>query len=678
MALDSAQQDFFQFDRASLAAEVEEFCVCLQASLRRAQDVVSRATAISRLRESVNGDGGPFTLKGLESLFLRHVFLDLANQGWSVVLTSKLVTFRPGDKSGEIPAAAKDRIRQQHLQERDAQLREPSVREFIRQMERRRLTPQGWHSIFSVMRDGSELANKLQKAATISDVPARELFLADCIDPYVQPVDPKAVCIETGLKLGEIWRYFRHTWTNSYRSTPGRSIAFLVRDKSMPNHPVIGIAALGSSVVQQSVRDTWIGWDAHGIIEEFCNSPSPSKIRWLHERVESQIAAIYKQELLREKIITKAQIRRPEDSDIQRLMKESDAAIKRHRLFPDKHQLKQNGQYANWRKTAETDLFRSKRCKQLAILLSIRKIFQDCSLQDLTKKELEVAGRSSTVRRAVTQLFRQIKAERVGICMMDITVCGAIAPYNAILGGKLVCLLLASPEIVEFYRTRYAKQVSVIASGMSGREVTRSPKLVLLCTTSLYGGGSSQYNRLKIPAGCFGDIPIDDVEFSELGVSEGFGSFHFSKETIRAADGLLGRKDHGRKVNSIFGEGVNPLMRKMREALTEVGLPSEILLRHGNKRIVYGVPLAANFREVLMSLSDRPKYTMSLKDAAERTENIASFWRSRWLSKRILREGILEEVGRHQLSFPVNHGAMVEIPDESWNDEHDFSSRLGS
>ena len=241
-----------------------------------------------------------------------------------------------------------------------------------------------------------------------------------------------------------------------------------------------------------------------------------------------------------------------------------------------------------------------------------------------------------------------------------------------------LCLLLASPEIVEFYRTRYAKQVSVIASAMAGREVTRSPKLVLLCTTSLYGGGSSQYNRLKIPAGSFGNIPIDDVVFFELGVSEGFGSFHFSKETIRAADGLLGRKDYGRKVNSIFGEGVNPLMRKMREALTEVGLPSEMLLRHGNKRIIYGVPLAANFREVLMSLSDRPKYTMSLKDAAEKTESIASFWRARWLSKRILREGILEEVGRHQLSFPVNHGAVVEIPDEKGNDEDDFSSRLGS
>ena len=48
-------------------------------------------------------------------------------------------------------------------------------------------------------------------------------------------------------------------------------------------------------------------------------------------------------------------------------------------------------------------------------------------------------------------------------------------------------------------------------------------------------------------------------------------------------NGLLGRSKNGRKVNSIFGEGVNPLMRKVREF---VGLPSAAFLNHGNKRIL--------------------------------------------------------------------------------------------
>jgi hypothetical protein len=49
-------------------------------------------------------------------------------------------------------------------------------------------------------------------------------------------------------------------------------------------------------------------------------------------------------------------------------------------------------------------------------------------------------------------------------------------------------------------------------------------------------------------------------------------------------------------VNSIFGEGVNPLMRKIRDGLTKVGFPTDELLRHGNSRVVYCLPLAENFR----------------------------------------------------------------------------------
>jgi hypothetical protein len=61
---------------------------------------------------------------------------------------------------------------------------------------------------------------------------------------------------------------------------------------------------------------------------------------------------------------------------------------------------------------------------------------------------------------------------------------------------------------------------------------------------------------------------------------------------VRLADAILGRSRNGRKVNSIFGEGVNPLIRKIREVLELLELPSDLLLRHGNKRIVYGIPLA--------------------------------------------------------------------------------------
>ncbi len=63
---------------------------------------------------------------------------------------------------------------------------------------------------------------------------------------------------------------------------------------------------------------------------------------------------------------------------------------------------------------------------------------------------------------------------------------------------------------------------------------------------------------------------------------------------------LIGRSKDARKVNSIFGERVNPLMRKIREGMELLGLPSEVLMNHGNKRVVYGVALARNFRDLLL------------------------------------------------------------------------------
>jgi hypothetical protein len=252
-----------------------------------------------------------------------------------------------------------------------------------------------------------------------------------------------------------------------------------------------------------------------------------------------------------------------------------------------------------------------------------------------------------------------VKAQRVGIDMMDITVCGAVAPYNRLLGGKLVCLLLASQEVVEAHLNRYGEQMSVIASSMKGAPVRRPPRLVLLGTTSLYGVGSSQYNRVRVPCEEVGGPSGERLEYHELGLSKGYGSFHFSTMTIDFIDRLLARRIEGRRVNSIFGEGVNPLLRKIREALDLLGLPSDRMLNHGNPRVVYGVALAQNFREVLLGFEDEPRYLLPRGDARATTDKLASFWRRRWLQPRAKRSEVLDAVKQHTLAYPVTHGARV-------------------
>ena len=73
-------------------------------------------------------------------------------------------------------------------------------------------------------------------------------------------------------------------------------------------------------------------------------------------------------------------------------------------------------------------------------------------------------------------VIRRAKAETVGTEIADITVCGAIAPYTHLLGGKLIAGLLASPTMVRAYHEKYRKKPSEIASSVAGRSIVRSAK----------------------------------------------------------------------------------------------------------------------------------------------------------------------------------------------------------
>jgi hypothetical protein len=116
----------------------------------------------------------------------------------------------------------------------------------------------------------------------------------------------------------------------------------------------------------------------------------------------------------------------------------------------------------------------------------------------------------------------------------------------------------------------------------------------------------------------------------------------------------------GRPVNSIFGEGVNPKLRKVRSAFDLLGLPSDLLLQHGSPRIIYAVPLARNFREVLTGRSARAMPL--IPDRPETSAFIAEFWRERWLAKRIENPSVQEAVRIQSLAYPVQHGARVVLP----------------
>lgn len=599
--------------------------------------------------------------------FMENLMIDLMLQDWEIIIQQNKVRLElevldEGDKNIE---EEKAKTRRRHLLARDVQLKQPTVKDFIRSMEKRRLTAKGWHSIFSVMRDGNELRNLLAEANRIESLTDKLAYLNEAVRPYIQIVETGVYCQQTGLLLSDIWRYFRHTWINEYKSLPGRSISVLIRDAAIANHPVIGIAALGSSVAQQTVRDKWIGWDGETFSNRLKNDPSGKRSKWLLAVLKELLREIYVKDFVRRKIITRKLINRPTKELILKLRKLGAMFKEKHIDNPQKSKFTADNDVLNWSERAESYLFKSKRAYLLAELLAIRYIFQKNGFNEGSKKELERCLAIKEFSDAVGKLVRKAKSKHVGINMMDIIVCGSIAPYNHLLGGKLVCMMLMSPELNQYYDNKYDEAISLIASSMSGKAVVRKPKLVFLGTTSLYGMGSSQYNRIKIPAEELCGIASQRIEYRELGISEGFGSFHFSTDTIALADAVVGRENGRTRVNSIFGEGANPLLRKLKDAFEFLHLESNPILNHRNKRVVYGVSLADNFGDVLLGLANRPRYLIPQDHPKEKTKMIGSYWIKRWLVNRIGNPEVLEQVAAHTTAYPITHGARVPVVEVS-------------
>lgn len=585
------------------------------------------------------------------------VLCDLASQGWDITVDGG-VRVRPA-RSADSVAEEKQRIRRQEHLKRDEQLSRPSVRRFITGMERPREYRGEFVSIVSLMRDGRELRAALESAAQAGDA----LALKTAIDPYLQVVAPGERCQHTGLLLTDIWRYFRHTWTNYYATTPGRTMPILVRDRASKFHPVIGLAALSSAIVQIRERDDWIGWQPETFLARLAADPTARMARWVTARLERGLSELYLTDLIQDGLYWPTLWDAPTTDAIDRLVKEAQARRRDHHRFVRQSDFKSRSGKADpaaWQLRAETDLFRSKRCLALADLLRARAALRPFLGTRPTAEGLRKALADPQGKRAIAGVLRRAKAESVGTEIADLAVCGAIAPYNAILGGKLISMLAVSPAAVRAYRDKYSGYHSEIASAVAGLPIQRRANLAFIGTTSLYGSGSSQYNRIRVPAAVLGGTA--DIEFKQLGKSRSYGTSHLSGNSVTALVRLAEQSSTGARVNSIFGEGVNPKLRKVRTGLSLLGWPAGELLQHGRQRIVYGISLVSNLLPYLLGADDQPDYVFPA-GTADDVDKISGWWMQRWLAHRIQSEDVLAEVARHRTDRPeVGHGARVSLP----------------
>ncbi len=579
-----------------------------------------------------------------------HTVIDLVEQGWTIRVDNQELLIR-APQTFEDRKAEKRRIRRQEQLRRDSQLRQPSVRRFIKGMERNRDHAGHLVSIFDLMRDGRELSASLEANSTA----------ADTIKPYTQVVDGTSTCSLTGFKLHDIWRYFRHTWSNAYSTVPGRSMPILIRDAATQHHAVIGLAAISSPVVQIAERDIWIQWDTKQFVSHIQEEPTDEIALWLLRRIAIQRDEIYVDDLLRDSVVQPGDLKCPTPAVVARL--EADAhryRAKHHRGRPTREV--ETVDSDPWVQRAETHLFRSKRSTLLAETLGIQSLLGAHLEANPTAAGLRQAIVETKMRSQIGRLVRRARGERVGTVIADLTVCGAVAPYNSLAAGKLVGALAVSPPVLGAYKAKYSRP-SEIASAMAGRPITREARLSFIGTTSLYGTGSSQYNRLFWPASVMGGSEEVRMGYHKLGRSRSFGTSHFSNETVDALVRLAELAGSTVRVNSVFGEGVSPRLRKVRLGLAALRWPANDLLKHGRERILYGVPLVKNLRDYSLGIDETPDYLLD-SEPRDEGQSVATWWFARWGENRAVQELVLLDMSNHRLSRPVTHGARVRLPPE--------------
>lgn len=508
--------------------------------------------------------------------------------------------------------------------------------EFIRRTENRDQSISKTKKPIEVLfADGEDLANRLLS------VKRNEKKIGEVIKPYLQLIeDPNMLDEFTGIRLGDIWRYCRLTWSTPSESTPGRTLLYLIRDAAHPYHAIMGIASIENCAVQITCRDEKIGWNATSFISKLQGIDSSEDARKEFERLLGIIEIAFEDIDVTE-LCSREELSNPTEELVFRLQ---NIAVEQEKMRQE--YLKRSGlddtdeessELGNISKDTENALFTRKRADQLSKLVAAKRNLRELIDSPDFSQRWHTFLVSDTGYSSIRTALVAQKTRHIGSSMMELNVCGAIPPYNEILGGKLVALLAMSPQVIDDYQKRYGNRRSEIASRLKNEDVIRPADLVFMGTTSLYYVGSSQYNRVKIPSEIFENgYP---VEWKKMGMTVGFGTMHISKATSMSFNEVISADRGYNHFNHVFGEGASPKMRLMVQAIRYLlecsNEDSKDLAKHAMSRIVYGACLAKNTNEYLLGYDSEPEYYFDKNNIEGETQKIIDFWLNRWVLSRL-------------------------------------------
>lgn len=199
--------------------------------------------------------------------------------------------------------------------------------------------------------------------------------------------------------------------------------------------------------------------------------------------------------------------------------------------------------------------------------------------------------------------------------VMDAYVLGAMPPYNALLGGKLVACLLRSRDLYDDFARTYGGSTGIISK-------EEKKARLLAVTTSSSMGRSSVFNRLKLG---------DQQYLKSIGYTGGWGHFHIPDQLFAELRDYLRDIDHTYADQHRFGQGPNWRLRTTRAALSALGF-KEDMLRHGIQREVFICELAKNAAKILQTGKGKPDIVELL--SAKKVSELAL---ERWILPRAKR-----------------------------------------
>jgi hypothetical protein len=196
--------------------------------------------------------------------------------------------------------------------------------------------------------------------------------------------------------------------------------------------------------------------------------------------------------------------------------------------------------------------------------------------------------------------------------MMDAYVLGAVPPYNALLGGKLVACVVRSRDVYDQFAKAYGKTTGIISQ-------QQKKARLLAVTTSSSMGRSSVYNRLKLGGTEY---------FTPIGYTGGWGHFHIPDSLFADLRDYLREIGHSYADLHCYGEGPNWRMRSTRAALEALGFKDD-LLRHGIQREVFLCQFTDNAAKLLRTGKGKPDLSSLLS-----AEDVAKLAVGRWMLPR--------------------------------------------